>query len=236
MTEDQNVPGHPDRRQGEDDGDLRDLFHASAPGARPVDVDALFAAAQARQADRRGLAWPRWSVLSRDRSRSVDNPFPRRRTMLMTMKIAAAALVAAGGWFYFAVVPSNEASAFAEVAQKLHDAHTLAYRTAMESPGLFKTPMMMRLFFKEPNLMRVEADGGTVTVMDGGQGKQLILDPKSKTALLMEGKATQPLLARQALWSNACVNSPREMPNPRARRPSARFRPVATMSRSWAWK
>ena len=118
--------------------------------------------------------------------------------MLMTMKIAAAALVAAGGWCYFALVPSREASAFAEVAQKLRAAHTLSYRTTTESPGLMKTPMTMRLLFKEPSMMRGEVDGGTVSITDGSQGKLLILDPTSKTALLLEGKAAPAQLGPAA--------------------------------------
>ena len=118
--------------------------------------------------------------------------------MLMTMKMAAAALVAAGGWLYFAVLPSREATAFAEVAQKLHDAHTLTYRTTTESPGLLKTPMTIRLLFKEPSLMRGEVDGGAVSITDGSQGKLLILDPKSKTALLLEGKSSPAQLGPAA--------------------------------------
>ncbi|MFI5457564.1 MAG: outer membrane lipoprotein carrier protein LolA [Isosphaerales bacterium] len=115
--------------------------------------------------------------------------FPRRRTMLTAIKIAAAVLAAAGGLFYFAFVPSAEATIkFAEVAQKLRDAHTLAYRTTTESPDL-KAPMKMRLLFKEPSLFRTEVDGGIVTIVDGSQGKQLMLDPAAKTALLLEGKA-----------------------------------------------
>jgi len=110
--------------------------------------------------------------------------------MLMTMKIAAAALVAVGGWFYFTVVPSREASAFAEVAQKLRDAHTLAYRTTTESPDL-KTPMTIRMLFKGPSLMRAEMEGGIVGIFDERQGKQLILNPTARTALLLEGKAPQ---------------------------------------------
>ena len=108
--------------------------------------------------------------------------------MLAAIKIAAAVLVTAGGLFHFAVVPSAEGTlAFAEVAQKLRDAHTLAYRTTTESPD-FKTPMKTRSFFKEPSLFRTELDGGIVTIVDGSQGKQLILDPAAKTALLLEGK------------------------------------------------
>jgi outer membrane lipoprotein-sorting protein len=107
------------------------------------------------------------------------------------MKIAAAALVTASGLFYFAVVPSMEATAFAEVAQRLRNAHTLAYRATMESPDL-KTPITMRLRFKEPSLFRAETDGGgIITIVDGSQGKQLLLDPAAKTALLLEGKAPE---------------------------------------------
>jgi len=113
--------------------------------------------------------------------------------MLTAMKIAAAVLAAAGGLFYLAFVPSAEATVtFAEVAQKLRDAHTLAYRTTMESPD-FKTPIKMRWLFKEPSLFRTEADGGIVSIVDGSQGKQLILDPAAKTALLLEGKAPKAI-------------------------------------------
>jgi outer membrane lipoprotein-sorting protein len=60
----------------------------------------------------------------------------------------------------------------------------------MESPEL-KTRMTMRMFFKEPSLIRTEALGGIVTIVDGRLGKQLILDPAGKTALLLEGKAPE---------------------------------------------
>jgi outer membrane lipoprotein-sorting protein len=207
MTEDQNQPSRLDRRQGDDlrklrsepapvpgaeqsaDADLRELFRVSAPSARPVDVEALFSAAQTCQPDQRRLAWSRLIGRSRDVFHDSANPSRRRRTMLMTMKIAAAAaaLLTVGGLFYFAVVPSMEATAFAEVAQKLRDSHTLAYRVTVQSPDL-KTPLTMRVVFKEPKLMRAETDGGIVTIVDGSQGKQLLLDPAAKTAMLLERK------------------------------------------------
>jgi len=109
--------------------------------------------------------------------------------MLAAIKVAAAVLVTAGGLFYVAFVPKAEANrAFAEAARKLRDAHTLAYRMTTESPDL-KTPLKMRALFKEPSLFRLEADGGIVSIVDGSQAKQLILDPAAKTALLLEGKA-----------------------------------------------
>jgi outer membrane lipoprotein-sorting protein len=115
----------------------------------------------------------------------------------MTMKIAAAASVAAGGFFYLTVAPSTEATAFAEVAQKLRGAHTLAYRGTTESPDL-KTPLTVRFLFKEPSLFRTELDGGIITIIDGSQNKQLILDPAAKTALLLEGKAPEAPLGPAA--------------------------------------
>ncbi len=126
------------------------------------------------------------------KARSQGNPIPGRRIMTTSIKIAAAVLVAAGGLIYFAVAPPVKATtAFAEMAQKLSKAHTLSYRTANEGPEV-KEPMKGRCLFKEPNLTRVEIEGGAVMIMDGSQGKHLILDPAAKSALLLEGKAEPP--------------------------------------------
>jgi outer membrane lipoprotein-sorting protein len=93
--------------------------------------------------------------------------------------------------FYLVTAPTTTATAsFAEAAQKLHDAHTLSYRMTTETPDL-KQPMTMRAFFKEPNRMRVESDAGVVSVADASQGKLLVLDPATKTALLTEGAAAK---------------------------------------------
>ncbi len=61
-------------------------------------------------------------------------PWTWRRTMISTLKIAAA-VVAAGGLFYVARSPVAEATAFAEAAQKLHDAHTLTYNSISTVEG-----------------------------------------------------------------------------------------------------
>jgi outer membrane lipoprotein-sorting protein len=116
-------------------------------------------------------------------------PFPKRRTMLTTMKIAAAVLMTAGGLLYFAVAPTAEATVvFAEAAQKLRNAHTLTYLMTRESPDL-KRPMSTRFLFKEPGRFRSEQDGGIVGIGDDSRGKLLILDPAAKTALLVEANA-----------------------------------------------
>src|SRR5689334_5767381 len=102
MTEDQNQPSPLDRRQGDDPRapgpasapvpraarddhqDLRDLFRATAPNARRVDVEALFSAAQAWQPGRRRLARSRWIGRSRNLLHRTAKPLPWRRTMLVT--------------------------------------------------------------------------------------------------------------------------------------------------------
>ena len=129
------------------------------------------------------------------KSSSEGNLLSRRNLMKTSIKIAAAALVAAGGLIYFAVAPPVKATAaFAEMAQKLSKAHTLSYRTSTEGPDM-KEPFKGRCFFKEPNLTRTEMDNESVVIMDGSQGKQLILDPTAKSALLLEGKADAPRAA-----------------------------------------
>ncbi len=129
------------------------------------------------------------------KKRSKGNLLSRRNLMTTSIKIAAAVLVTAGGLIYFAVAPPVKATtAFAEMAQKLSKAHTLSYRTSMEGPDM-KEPFKGQCFFKEPNLTRTEMDNESVVIMDGGQGKQLILDPATKSALLLEGKADAPRAA-----------------------------------------
>ena len=54
------------------------------------------------------------------------------------------------------------------------------------------------VLFKGPSLMRAEVEGGIVVIIDGSQGKHLILDPATKTALLLEGKAPEAPLGPAA--------------------------------------
>lgn len=116
--------------------------------------------------------------------------------MLTSIKIAAAVVAASVGILYVTLSPPPEAgAAFAEAAQKLHDAHTLTYRITVQIPGQ-AIPMVLRYLFKEPGLVRSETEkkDGPVTVIDVPRGHTLILNPATKSALVMEGKiaADQP--------------------------------------------
>jgi outer membrane lipoprotein-sorting protein len=113
----------------------------------------------------------------------------RRRTMYAVLKLAAAVLAAGGGLFYFggnhlAGAPVS----FEEVAQKLQNAHSFAYLMTMELPGT-RAPVTQRVLFKEPGLARIEPvpAGGPIIIHILGAAKRLVLDPATKSAMLLEG-------------------------------------------------
>jgi outer membrane lipoprotein-sorting protein len=114
----------------------------------------------------------------------------RRKTMRVILSVAAAVLMAAGGLCYFGGVhPGGASVAFADVAQKLRDAHTLAYQMTVQAPQL-KAAMTMQVFLKEPGWMRMEAPGGVVSIgrTEAGKSQTLGLDPRTKTAMLLVQK------------------------------------------------
>jgi outer membrane lipoprotein-sorting protein len=114
-------------------------------------------------------------------------PFPWRRTMGLILKMAAAALVAAGGLFYLGGPgPAGASMVFAEVAGRLRDAQTLSYRMTVEYPGQ-KDAVSARYLIKGPGLMRGESANLTM-IIDVNQGKTLAIDSATKSATLMEGK------------------------------------------------
>jgi outer membrane lipoprotein-sorting protein len=116
----------------------------------------------------------------------------RRRSMITLSKVAAVLMIAATGAYFLAGLPPATANTFAEMAAKLRDARTLTYRMTMELPGM-KEPARSMLYFKGSEHARTETEGGgPITIIDFTQRKTLVLDPKSKTALLMEDKGPKP--------------------------------------------
>jgi outer membrane lipoprotein-sorting protein len=109
--------------------------------------------------------------------------------MYTVLKFTAAAMVAAASWF---LVPSpllvGAPVTFEEVAAKLQQAHTLAY-TVTTRLGNDASPQTVRLLFKEPGRLRCESvpAGGALVVSDTVSAKKLVLDPFTKTALILEG-------------------------------------------------
>lgn len=167
---------------------------ATPPNVPPDDRLARAEAALRRSADEEG---PSEASLARAlaaaraaEGRAVPIVSSRRRFVMSTLKIAAA-VVAAGGLFHAARPPMASATAFEEVAQKLHDAHTIVYRatSTVEGAPAAMNPMKMRLFFRAPNRMRVEteiAGGAPVSILDGGRARMVILDPARKSAIVLE--------------------------------------------------
>ncbi|WP_165229640.1 LolA family protein [Aquisphaera insulae] len=124
---------------------------------------------------------------------STSTPIPlrtRRNAMFITLKVAAAAVLAAGGLFlagspFLAGAPIS----YREVAEKIRDARTLSYTTTSELPDTPKMPPT-RLSFKQPGHFRVEVVGtpALVIISDYEAGKRMFLDPAKKTALMLEGR------------------------------------------------
>ena len=112
--------------------------------------------------------------------------------MFTLSKVAAALLLAATGVYYVAGPHPATANTFAEMAAKLHAAHTMTHRMAMQTPGL-KEPVRTTVYIKVPDHFRSETDGGgPIVIVDSAQRKTLMLDPKSKTAMIMEDKGPKP--------------------------------------------
>ncbi|HEV3260032.1 MAG TPA: hypothetical protein VG013_24400 [Gemmataceae bacterium] len=113
---------------------------------------------------------------------------PPRRTALRWLARVAAVLVVGAALFYATESRLLQpALAFGEVAQKLRDAHSLAYRVTVMSPHM-KEPVTTRFLFKEPGLLRSEGPDRQVGITDLRQGKTLILEAASMSALLLERK------------------------------------------------
>jgi outer membrane lipoprotein-sorting protein len=121
--------------------------------------------------------------------------------MIATLKVAAA-VVAAGGLLLVARPP--RATAFEEVARKLHEAHTIVYRatsTLEDVPGA-ATPMKLRLFYRVPGLMRVETDiagAAAVSILDGTRSRMVMLDAAKKSAIVLENVKPPEDLAAQTV-------------------------------------
>ncbi|QEH35252.1 hypothetical protein OJF2_38000 [Aquisphaera giovannonii] len=117
-------------------------------------------------------------------------PLSRRNAMLVTLKVAAAVMIAVGGLFLAGspLLPGAPVS-FREVAEKIRDAQTLSYTMTTEIPDSPKMPPV-RLSFKQPGLLRTEVVGtpAIAVIWDFKAGKRLYLDPARKVALILDGR------------------------------------------------
>ncbi len=144
------------------DDDLRALFRGTAPEDRPTDLDALFARADARRA---GV---------------------HHRRLAMTIRIAAATLLAAATAAL--LIPRKTSAAFdlAEVQRRMATTQTVTFTQDDLLNG--KPRDSMRLIVSGPNLVRSEFAGG-YSVSDFRAHKVIIVDSKRKHATVLEGTA-----------------------------------------------
>jgi outer membrane lipoprotein-sorting protein len=155
----------PRARSEPPDDDLRALFRGTAPEVTATDLEALFARAD-----------------SPDRAR--HRPFQRR--LIMTIRIAAAGLLAAGA---AALLIPRETSAAFDLADVERQVTTTQTVTLTQDDLLNGKPRhSMRMLVSGPNLVRSEFDDG-YSVSDFKAKKVIIVDTKRKHATVLEGTA-----------------------------------------------
>jgi outer membrane lipoprotein-sorting protein len=115
-------------------------------------------------------------------------PSSRRKLGQWTLRWGAAAAAAMLGYLA-ATWPTPPARAFAEVAQQLRGAQTLAFRTITPIAGQAQ-PVDVRVMVNGRGMMRCETESlGTVMVFDTVRNHILMLDRKSRSAHLIERPA-----------------------------------------------
>jgi outer membrane lipoprotein-sorting protein len=107
--------------------------------------------------------------------------------------VSVALLALAAGLIGLGVfLRSGPPLAFAQVAQKFRDAHTLAYQQTVRAPDISKEPVPIQIFQKEPGLVRMEVAGQvTVGYPEQDQYKILSLNPVAKMAIMVVKKRTK---------------------------------------------
>jgi len=114
--------------------------------------------------------------------------FIRTRWMRLTIPLAAAVLLALGGFLYFGSIMSGTRSvAWAQVIEKLNDARTLTYRSTERTSGQ-DSLVTAKWLFKVPSHMRSESSNGLIMIMDGSPETLLFLEPATKTAFFPNRK------------------------------------------------
>jgi outer membrane lipoprotein-sorting protein len=159
-----------DPRQSDDvvDRATADLLRAPVPDGPPAETVARTLAA----------------LKAADRPRS---PFLTRRFVMRTLTGAAAAALI--GTAVYLANPFGPSVAFADVAQKFRDAHTLSYRYTVELPGQ-ANPFSIKTLYRDPGHSRTEMPDGTVSILDAATGSGLVLNPQTKTATKIQMPAS----------------------------------------------
>ncbi len=199
MTQDPRQPEPPDRRLGKaheaknlppgpasdldpDDADLRQLFRATTPTVRPIDIEPLFTIAEtARPGAHRFLF-----VASPEKSFW-------KRSVSMTLRVAAGLLIATGIAGVATLLVPRESAAFltlAEVQATVERTRTLSCTmTDQTSSPDKKESELHRLLTRGPGLVRLENADHTYTITDYEHHKALLVDPTHKSVRVLEGFA-----------------------------------------------
>ena len=109
---------------------------------------------------------------------------------MTSLKVAASVLIGASGVFYLGSPFRARASVtFAEVAERIQKAHTLAYTMTTQIVELGQS-QSQRIFLKEPGRTRYESinNDQVVVIEDSTQARRVVLYPATKTAVAIDGR------------------------------------------------
>jgi outer membrane lipoprotein-sorting protein len=184
----------------DDDRGLRDLFRASAPIGRPVDLEALFAAAEARRPKRQrrffglGLLHPAQGAAHRETLSPVPREKPFwKRSLSLSLRIAGGVLIATGIAGVATLLIPRESVAnvtLAEVQATLERTQTLTCTMTEKSSAPAKQESALhRLLIRGPSLVRLENADRTYTITDFRRRKALAVDPAHRSVRVFEGLA-----------------------------------------------
>jgi outer membrane lipoprotein-sorting protein len=164
-----------------DDDDLHQLFRATAPTVRPIDVEALFTAAETARPRPR-----RFPVTSPERSFW-------ERSLSMSLRVAAGLLIATGVAGVATLFVPRESAAYvtlAEVRATVERTRTLSCTmTDTTSSPDKKESKLQRLLIRGPSLVRFEDADHTYTITDYEHHKAVMVDPAHKSVRILEGLA-----------------------------------------------
>lgn len=111
-------------------------------------------------------------------------------TMTFVQKLAATVMLTTGGlflWFAFTRMVGLPRISYGDVAEHIRDAHTLVWTETVSQNGS-NPPISLRMLFLAPGHMRTETAGQVSTIIDVSAGKELVLEPAQKTAMLLDIK------------------------------------------------
>jgi outer membrane lipoprotein-sorting protein len=108
----------------------------------------------------------------------------KRFTNMKFITRFAASILLFGGIAALVFFSLHPSVALADVVKKVREAKTISFTTRVEAPGL-KDQGATRFLMDNAGHIRMEQPTGMIVTVDSASGKSLMIEPKTKTAMVM---------------------------------------------------